>query len=147
MIRKSLFWGLTLVLVVALVTLIVRGRKLEKQKAAQPVAVTQESKPTPTRVLSPQDIQIVDSTMQPNSKNTVVQGFGIRNNGSVPYSRIQLEFVYLNRGGKVAAKRTRLVEQTVMPGADIKVADVTNAGIPASAVESRILILSADIAP
>jgi hypothetical protein len=145
MIRKSLFWGLTLVLIVALVTLIVRGRKLEKHQAARDVTITQESKPTPTKVLSPQDLEIVNSTMQANSPKTAVPAFGIRNNGTVPYNRIQLEFVYLDRGGKVAAKRTRLIERTVMPGTNIKISDMANEGIPDSAIECRILILNANI--
>ncbi|MBP1624567.1 MAG: hypothetical protein H6Q07_2587, partial [Acidobacteria bacterium] len=53
MIRKSLFWGLTLVLVVALISLIVRGRRLEKQQAGKSVEVVQESEPSPIRVLAP----------------------------------------------------------------------------------------------
>jgi hypothetical protein len=147
MIRKSLFWGLTLVLIVALVTLVIRGRRFEKQQAAKVVAVTRESKSTPTKVLSPQDLEIVDSTKQANFPNTAEHGFVIRNIGSIPYSRLQLEFVYLDRGGRVVANRSRLIERTVMPGTSIEIADIKNEAIPASAVESRILILSADMGP
>lgn len=142
MIRKSLFWGLTLVLVVALVSLILRGRKIEKQQASRAVSVTQESKSTPIKVLSPRELEIVDSTVQQNSRQAPGSAFGIRNNGAVPYSRIDVEFIFLDGRGRVTEKKRHLIDQTVMPGAEIK---IVKEALPASAAELKILILSAEI--
>ncbi len=152
MIRKSLFWGLTLVLVVALINLIIRGRRLEKQQASQLVEVVQEAKPTPTRVLAPQDLEILqaavrlEGAMGGQTESQVARHeIEIHNKGTVPYGKVQLDFSYLDRSGKILATRTQAVEQTILPGATLKIADLKIEGIPLSAVNSRIDILYADI--
>jgi hypothetical protein len=138
MIRKSLFWGLTLVLIVALANLIIRGRQMEKKQAAQSAQVVQQSKPTPTRVLSPEDLEL--------TRNPVQDKIVIRNRGSVSYTNLQLKFSYLDRNGKELATSTHLVQQTVKPGETLEIAGAAGGRIPPSAAESKISILYADIA-
>ncbi len=152
MIRKSLFWGLTLVLVVALINLIIRGRRLEKQQARQRVEVVQEAKPTPTRVLAPKDLEIVQSAVRlegATSGKTESQAarheIELHNKGTVAYGKIQLDFGYFDRNGKVLTTRTQAVEQTILPGATLKIADIRIDGLPLSAVDSRVAIAYADI--
>lgn len=145
MIRKSLFWGLTLVLIAALISLIVRGRKLEQQQATHAVERFEEATPSPTMVLSPPDLQIEDETMPAKSKDKILHRFSIHNTGSTPYSRIQLRFRYMDNHGKIISKATRLLDRAIMPGAVIDVTDMTKEGLPASAVSFSITILSADI--
>jgi len=145
MIRKSLFWGLTLVLVVALVSLIYKGRQLEKQEAGKPVEIVQQSRPSLTRVLNPQDLVIVNSTMQRESPGVVSHSVEIRNNGNVGYGRIQLRFNYQSRGGKILASRTQSILKPVAARSSVRVSDLTIEGVPASAVKSGVTILFAEI--
>jgi len=147
MIRKSLLWGLTLVLVAAIISLVIQGRRMEKQADARTVEVDRQSESMPTRVLVPQDLEIVNSTMQLDSRSAAARGVEIRNNGSVPYSRMQLLFAFLDRNGKVLATKTHLIARSVMPGNSIRVADITMDEIPTSAVTSKVSILYADIGP
>ena len=152
MIRKSLFWGLTLVLAVALMSLIIRGRRLEKEQAQQMVEVVRESKATPTRVFAPQDLQIIQAGMRlekdSGNKGNVRAArheIAIRNNGNVPYSDIQLKFDYVSRSGKELATTKHLVSQKILPGTTLNT-EALVADIPASTVDSRVVIISADLA-
>ncbi len=153
MIRKSLFWGLTLVLIAALISLVVRGRRLEKQQAQQVVEVVRESKPTPTRVFAPADLQIARASMQleneqgsENSARVARHKIEIRNTGSFPYSDIQLKFTYKNRAGKELATRTETANQKILPGTTVALDDILITDIPALAADSTASIVSADMA-
>jgi hypothetical protein len=146
MLRKSLFWGLTLVLIVALVNLIIRGRQMEKQQEAKSAQVVQQSKPTPTRVLSPEDLAVNGPAMRPDSQHPVLDKIGICNRGSVSYTNIQLQFLYLDRNGKELATSTHLIQQTVKPGETLEIAGTAGGQMPASTAESKVSILYADIA-
>ncbi len=152
MIRKSLFWGLTLVLVTALVSLTLRGRRLEKQQSSRAVEIVRPSKTTSTRVLMPQDLEIAQSRMQleestgGNAKFRIARHtIEIRNNGKVPYCRIQLGFDYLNRNGKPLTTRTQSVSRIILPGTSLKPVDITLDGLPASTANFRVTIVYADI--
>ena len=154
MIRRSLFLGLTLVLVVALVTLIIRGRRLEKQQIGRIVEVVQKSKPTPTRALSPPDLEIVQSKMQLEREagrkgplRTARHQIELRNSGSVPYAATQLRFAYLDRGGKVLDTRTHTVAQGILPGAILKVTDIVVSDLPSAVANCRASIDYADFGP
>jgi hypothetical protein len=151
MIRRSVFLGLTLVLVVALVSLIVRGRRLEKQQAGKPAELVQKSKSSPIRVFRPRDLEIVQSKSQLEAKAgakgrslAALHKIEVRNNGSVPYGEIQFRLVYLDRSGRELAIRTHPVTQGILPGTILKVTDIMVGDLPAAATESRISIDYAD---
>ncbi len=147
MIRKSVFWGLTLVLVVALVSLVLRGRKFEKQQqAARSAEFVQPSKPTSTRVLAPTDLEIVNSTMHLQPGHAAMPEIEIRNNGTVSYSRVELKFVYVDGAGKTVSTKTHSLDQTIGPGKSIKVTNLPAEGIPASATRFQASVLFADLA-
>ncbi len=151
MMRKYLFWGLTLVLVAAMIILIIRGRNLEKQEMNQVVEIIKESKSSATRVWAPRDIKIVQAKMQ------LVQAAGkvnlisakneieIRNNGKTTYSGIQLSLAYLDGKAKVLTTRLHAVEQTIPPGADLKLSDIKMEDLPASVTDCRASITYAEI--
>jgi hypothetical protein len=152
MIRKSLFWGLTLVLVVALISLIVRGRRLEKEQAQQMVEVVRESKATPIRVFAPRDLQVIRASMQlekdPGDNDKIRAArheVEIRNSGSLPYSDIQLKFNYTSRNGRELATRTQSIPQKILPGTTLNT-EATLTDIPASTADSQVAIISADLA-
>jgi len=152
MIRKSLFWGLTLVLIAALFSLIVRSRRLEKEQAAGAAEVVQESQQTPTRVLAPRDLVLSPSKMRldkdPASLNvaqTAWHEIEVHNNGKVAYSGIQLRLDYLDANGKSRAIKNYIVNKTIKPGDHLKLTDIRIDGLPDRAVDCRIGIAYADI--
>ena len=153
MIRKSLFWGLTLVLAAALISLVIRSRRLEKEQAQQMVEVVRESTPTLTRVFAPQDLQVTQAMMQLENEpgNQPKAGAArhqieIRNNGTMSYSDIQLKFDYVGRDGKKLSSRTWLIQQKILPGTTLRVPEIVMRDIPASTADSKISITSADLA-
>ncbi len=152
MLRKTLFWGLTLVLMVVLVNLILRERKLEKERARQMVEIVQESKPSATRVLGAQDLEIVQSKMILESESgTKLQSRSarheivIRNNGTLPYGEIQLKFEYFDKGGKTLLTKTHSIARTLMPGATVELSEILIDDLPDSIANSRVAIAFADI--
>jgi len=152
MTRRWLFGGLTIILIAVLIGLIIQGNKLEKQKANQPIEIIQESKPTPTRVLAPKDLELLQSKMridpgpdQDNQINIARHDLEIRNGGTVPYEKIQLSFDYLDHNGKVLATHTSSIEQTILPGSTLYFSDIEIDDVPLSAVDFKVLIVFADI--
>jgi hypothetical protein len=144
MLRKSLFWGLTLVLLVALVNLIIRGRRLEKQHATQLVEVVQNSEPSPTRVFAPQDLEVVNSSMTPEG-NAARHALEIRNNGKLPYQGIQLRFSYYGKDGKMLMSKSWLIVETVLPGSTVKIDNIRIEEVSAATKTSQAAIVYADI--
>jgi hypothetical protein len=148
MFRKSLFWGLTIVLVAALASLIIRGRRLEREQADQPLPVVRQVQPSPIRVISPQDLEIEGSTMQQPSADSAVHEVEIRNSGNVSYSAIQLEFTYLDKTGKFLATRKHTLERVdIKPGQSFSSTGIPIQGVPGAASRCRVSILSADLSP
>jgi hypothetical protein len=152
MLRKSLFWGLTLVLAAALTSLMVRSSRLEKRHAGTSEEVMQESTPTPTRVLAPQDLEIVQQHMRlekesdgKDQSQTATHAMEILNKGKSPYSSIILTISYMDRSGRVVATKTQSVEKNLMPGAAPKLVDIKITGVPASAASCRMEIVCADM--
>ena len=84
--------------------------------------VVQQSESVPTRVLSPKDLEIVNSTMQLDSGHAGEAE--IRNNGSVPYVQTQLRFAFLDRNGRVLAAKDFLISRTLMPGKSIQMSQI-----------------------
>ncbi len=155
MIRKYLFLGLTLVLIVALTNLIIRGCRLEKEKAQQLVETVEEAKPTATRVLQPQDLRIALSQIVPETKkdkdgkqsSAARHEMEIYNGGVVPYTEMQLKIDYRDRNGNTVETRTHTISRIVSPGSVLKAVNFTIEDVPSSATDALINILSADIAP
>ena len=144
MIRKYLFLGLTLVLIVALVNLIIRGRRLEKQQAGKSVETIKESKPTPTRVLRPDDLEIIGSSMQRGAAGPALHTVEIRNNGHYSYSRIQLRIAYMDRGGKLLETKHYSIVRDISPGWT-RVTDIRVEAVPDLAARAQVTIDYADL--
>jgi hypothetical protein len=153
MIRKSVFWGLTLLLVVALISLVLQGGRLEKQQADKPTEVTQESVSTPTRVLKPKDLEVVRSKMRLEKKgdaNTqslcAWHEIEILNaKEGTAYEKIQLSIDYMDRRGKVLATKLYSAAGTIMPGDILRLADIKIEGLPVQTANSRAVIIFAEI--
>lgn len=148
MIRKSLFWGLTLVLVVALVSLIIRGRQMEKRQAARPVEVTRQAPSSPVRVLEPRDLEIVRTTMQLMPGHIAHHEVEIRNRGSVSYGGTLLKIVYQDRAGKALSIKTTALDKAIIPpGSSFKAPRIEFREVPASTEKFQVSIQYAEMMP
>jgi hypothetical protein len=152
MTRKYLFWGLTLLLAVALIFLILRSDRIKERPAGKPVEVSQESKPTATRVLKPQDVIILQSSIQLEKESNgkkqsqaARHTIEIRNDGNVSYSSIQLSLVYLGFGGKTMTIKSYNITDTLAPGSTLKLTDIKITGLPVSTANCKIAVSYADI--
>ncbi len=156
MVRRSLFLGLTGMLVVVIVYLVVQGRKQERAQQQNPrtVEVIRESRPTLTRVIAPTDLQIVESRVQISSagsgssperglsaKHQIV----IRNDGKNTYRNPRLRMTYFGHGEKTLDARTKEVDGVVQPGQTQSLNEITIENLPAGAARSTVKILSADL--
>jgi hypothetical protein len=152
MIRRSLFFGLTLILMLGFIFLALRSRRQEEEPAGLPEETVEKSEATAARALKPADLEIVRSKMVlERNAGTTKPSFSARheieifNHGNVPYKEMRLNFVYLSRTGKVLETRTYSIGQTILPGATLKLTDIRMAGFSESAAESRVSIVYADI--
>ncbi len=153
MLRKTLFWGLTLMLVAIIVSLVIRSRREEKSQAPRMSEIVQASKPTATRVVAPQDLEVVEAKMKlveaaakEQKEATAHHEVVVRNSGSLAYDNMALRFTYLGRGDKVLESRIRVVSKPVPPGQTASLGDIVVEDVPAGAINCTVKILYADLA-
>ncbi len=151
MVRRSLFLGLTGMLVAVLVYLVVQGRKEDRQQQQQnqrPLELIRESKPSLTRVIAPQELHIIDSRMElsPAGAGTVSDKhvIAIRNEGPTRFRSLRFRVIYLGHGGKVLATSTHEIRETIQPGETYS-GNVMIESVPAGTAKSELKILSADM--
>jgi hypothetical protein len=150
MIRRSLFWGLTLMLGAVLVWLIINGRKEEARQATAPAEVVKTASLSPTRVVAPKDLEIVASNAMgaiKASRSEPIGPIAIRNNGKISYHAIMLSLAYLDGNDRVLDTRSRLVPDTIQPGQSFTVSDFPLEDVPARAVRYRISIAYSNFGP
>ncbi len=157
MIRKSVFWTITLILALALAYLIIQGRRMEKKQAARSTGVVREYKPTPTRALAPCDLDIFLQTMMLEKESdpsdpskefrTARHAIKLRNNGRVSYNKIQFLFEYLNQYGEVLETRTCAADRSISPGSILELPDIKIQKLPKDTKNYRAAVLCADIGP
>ena len=153
MISKYLFGGLTLALLAALGFLVIRGRKMEKMKESRTTEVIQESKPSPTRVLTPRELKIVQAKMalfkqSPDkaASQSAQHEIEIQNLGPTSYSGIKILFEYLNSKGKTIATKPHFINKVLSPGGVLHISDIKIVDLPAFIADCRVVIISADLA-
>jgi hypothetical protein len=152
MIRKYLFGGLTLILVIALIFLILRSDRIKERPTGKSVEVSQESKPTATRVLKPHDVLILQSNLQLEKESggtkqsqAARHNIELRNSGNISYSNIQLSFAYLDLRGKTLTIKAYTITDTLAPGFTLKLADIKITSLPVSVANCKIAVSYADI--
>jgi len=154
MIRKSLFWGLTAVLAGSLVALVIQGRRAEKQAALSPKAEerVRESRPTPTRVLAPSDLAVVESKMTlrpaadpaagtPSAAHTLT----FSNSGRIAYEGLVLRITYYSAAQKLLDSRVSRLPLELPPGETKTSGEVVVEGLPEGALSCSVQVLSADL--
>ncbi|MGA2260103.1 MAG: hypothetical protein ABSH28_01565 [Acidobacteriota bacterium] len=150
MIRKSIFWGITLMLGTVLVWLVIQGRREETKQAAAPTEIVQTAKASPTRIFAPGDLEVGESREGVTSKQATPAPIGkieIRNHGKVAYHDIMLKLTCLGGGGKVLDAQTRLIPGTIEPAQVLALSDLTFEGIPRGTVRYDFSILYCDFGP
>jgi hypothetical protein len=151
--RKYLFYGLTLVLVSALIFLVIQGRRMEKEQTRQGNDKIQKFKSTPIRVLSPPDLKILNAsmTLEPADVSGELpvarHNFEIYNAGTVAYCKIQLRLSYVDANGEVIASIPYSIEDSIPPGDTLVSNDVLIQKIPDAAVECLPSIVYGDFEP
>jgi hypothetical protein len=153
MISKYLFGGLTLVLLVALGFLVIRGRKLEKMGEGRTKEVIQESKPSPTRVLTPRELKIVQAKMALSKQSpdkatsqSAQHEIEIQNLGPTSYSGIQVVFEYLNSKGKTIATKPHFINKVLPPKGVLHISDIKITDLPAYIADCKVVVAGADLA-
>jgi|WetSurMetagenome_2_1015567.scaffolds.fasta_scaffold12965_2 hypothetical protein len=153
MIRRSLFWGLTLILMGAVVYLAVQSRReAGEPQLAQIREVTQEAKPSLTRVLNPGDLQVIESgpaaasgLNDPKAKIPSGCAVSFRNVGSVPYCSLQIKITYWGKNGKSLGTRNVTTKGTIPAGEILNSGGIFAEDAPADTAKCEAIILSADI--
>lgn len=106
----------------------------------------EKSKSTATRVLQPQDLEIVHSQMAlEKDAGRASHEIEMMNRGNIPYREVGLRLAYLSRSGKVVETRSYAATQTVRPGATLKLTDIRIESLPKSVAGVRISVAYADI--
>ncbi|MEJ2108793.1 MAG: hypothetical protein P8Z37_02555 [Acidobacteriota bacterium] len=149
--RKSLFYGLTLVLVSVFIYLAVQGNRLEKERTAKGTDVVETFEPTPVRALAPMDLEITAASISPDAKtmkpdtSVVRHKIDIRNSGDVVYSELQLELDYLDAAGVQIGSLLQQVKKEVPPGNTRLSIDIPRDKIPADTLGIHPKVVYADI--
>jgi hypothetical protein len=144
---------LAAVLVVVLVWQGTRTPKTASPQAPPPSETAiRKSKPTPTRVLRPKDLQVVDATIELTQSSTAESmearhTLGIRNNGELAYRNVNLTFAYLSKEGKPLETRTYTISGPVLSGKTISEPEFVMKTLPRGTSKSVPTILYADIEP
>ena len=154
MFRRQIFYGITLILIIVVVFLLMRGRSAEKeQQTAQNVKMTEVASATPSRVraILPRDLEIVSAevswTRDSGEKDTVTasHNISIRNTGGAFFVSLWIRMEYIDEKGRPVEIRTHEVKESVLPGETLSISDIIIDGLPAAALDFHTTILSADL--
>jgi hypothetical protein len=152
MYRRGIFLLLTAVLVLVLVWKGARTPETAPPEAPRASEDIRKSKPTPTRVLRPKDLEVVDDTVELSQSSTAESmearhSLGVRNNGELAYRNVNLAFAYLSKEEKPLETRTYPISGTVLPGKTLSERDLVMTRLPKGISKSVTTILYADIEP
>ncbi len=148
MVRRSLFWGLTLMLGAVFIWLIINGRKEEMRQTAAHAEVVQTAQLSATRVVGTGDLEIVDSDVKGVRKDEDKETLGpimIRNRGNLPYHNALLRLQCLDASGKIVDTRTWNFAGTFPPGQSVTIPEITLDKVPRASVRMRISIAYSDL--
>lgn len=156
MIRRQILFGITLVLLAVILFMLLRGHKMEKERAEQNTKKMGElvsASPVSVRAILPHDLEIVKATASwtrnPDDEGTVAAHHDliIRNTGEASYVSLWLRMEYINEEKKPVEIRTYEVKKKLPSGETLHVSDIVIDGLPDAASDFRANILSADMEP
>jgi hypothetical protein len=147
MFRKTLFGGLTLMLVACLIWLIIRGRQQEARLAAVPGEIVKTARSTSTRVVAPGDLEAVlsqppaGSSLAPRSLGKVT----LRNLGGQTYHNVMLTLSFVDAGGKALGAQNHLVRESIGPGQTFVAGEISADNAPSGTTRCDIRILYSEL--
>jgi hypothetical protein len=154
MFRKYLFLGLMLALGASLAWLVISGRRQEKleQKRSRPVEIVQNSKPSATRVYSPDDLQVQSIRMEPvtsadNPPAGPYHTLEIRNVGTAAYANLLVKISYFGPDGKLFDSRDYMLNKSIPPAQTAVFRDISVAPLSRRPARFSGEILFADLEP
>ena len=152
MLRRQIFFGITLILLAVILFLLLRGRSAEKERVAQNLKLEEiASEPSPVRAIPPRDLEIAEAktslTRNPGEKDaaTAHHDITIRNTGGGSYVGLRLRLEYIDGKDKPVEIRTHEISEALSPGGTLRLPDIVIDGLPDSAANFRAAILSADL--
>lgn len=154
MFRRQIFYGITLILLVVIIFLLMRGRSAEKERRASQnfkIEKIASGPPSPVRAILPRDLEIVGAevswTRNPGEKDASVarHDISVRNTGEGSFAGLWLRMEYIDGKGRTVETRTHEIKETVPSGETLRVSGITIDGLPDAALDCRTAILSADI--
>ena len=155
MFRRSIFLGLMVLLGSVLVYMVLSARKQEKRISSPPAEIVRQSKPSATRVLAPEDLQVTDASMAilppsggsgPPAQVAVRHSVTVRNAGKRHYRGFMLRFDYKTASGSVVESRSREVSQDAPPGETVTPQEILIEGLPGKVKHCAVTIAWADLA-
>lgn len=143
MFRKYLFIGLMIMLGTIVVWMILQAREQEKLAAAAAAGLVKTVQTTPTRVFSPDDLELIASAMEAPPAGaagatgpavSAVHRVTVRNAGSTTYTRLMLEFAYFGSDGReLETKRHLSGRIRLAPGQELALGPIGVDGVPRAA--------------
>ena len=157
MIRRQIFFGLTLVLIAVVIFLLLRGRNADKEWEEQNMKAeeTQSAPSSPTRVLTPRDLKLVQANVSfaPASEGAEEKGsvtahhdITVQNSGDDAYGGLRLRLEYLDRNGKVLVDKIHAVGESLSARETLRLEDIAINDLPDGMTDCRVSIISADLA-
>jgi hypothetical protein len=153
MIRRSLFLFLTLILIGVIIFFAYKSQREAAEPQLPKVAeVTQEAKPSLTRVLYPGDLKVIESGQKASGgvndpKETIPPGCAVsfRNEGSVPYCNLQIKLAYWGKSGNSLGTKNFTLKAAIPAGGILDSGGVFAIDTPADTAKCEVAVLSADI--
>jgi len=154
MFRRGIFYGITLILLVIVIFLLMRGRNDEKERRAahnSEMVKIASALSSPVRAILPRDLEIVTAetewtrNSEEKDATTARHNITIRNTGGGAYIGICLRMEYIDEKGLPVEIRTHEVKETVSPGETLRMSDIIINDIPDTAFDFHVTILSADL--
>lgn len=133
MIRKYVFLGLMVVLVGALVSLVVSGRRQEEAGTKTiPHEIIRSSPATAVHMLAPSELRVTDV-----GPGAVMQ---ITNSGGTLFHHLLLKVTYFDRRGHELETRDVSVDQPIRPGETVTVEGPSATDAPAGSVRRTVRV-------
>ena len=157
MIRRQIFFGLTLVLLAIVIFLLLRGRKADKEWEEQNLKTeeVQNAPSSPTRVLTPRDLKLVQANVAFVPTSDEIEGKSsveahhdivVQNSGDDAYGGLRLRLEYLDRNGKVLVDRIHVVDESLSSRETLRLENIAINDLPDGLTDCRVSIISAALA-
>jgi hypothetical protein len=151
--RRQLYYGITIILLVTLIFLILRGRSEEKELDVQNIKLEEVvSEPlSPVRAILPRDLEIVETkvyltrNLDEEDASSARHDITIRNLGGGFFIGLWLRLEYIDEQGRPVEIRMHEVNESLPPRETLRISDITIHGLPDAASDFNAAILSADL--